>query len=87
MSSINMNLCQYSNAFGVPGKGIHSYRIFGIALLEFIMIIVVAYFLYWLLHKKLGGSYWLYLLSLFILGIIFHRLFCVRTTIDKILFP
>jgi hypothetical protein len=24
---------------------------------------------------------------LFILGIILHRLFCVRTTIDKLLFP
>jgi hypothetical protein len=26
-------------------------------------------------------------LVLFILGIIFHRLFCVRTTVDKLLFP
>ena len=25
--------------------------------------------------------------GLFILGIILHRLFCVRTTVDKILFP
>ena len=27
------------------------------------------------------------LIALFILGIILHRLFCVRTTIDKLLFP
>jgi hypothetical protein len=25
--------------------------------------------------------------GLFILGIILHRLFCVRTTVDKLLFP
>ena len=27
------------------------------------------------------------ILFAFILGIILHRLFCVRTTVDKILFP
>jgi hypothetical protein len=26
-------------------------------------------------------------LALFILGIMLHRLFCVRTTVDKLLFP
>ena len=24
-----MDLCKYKNALGVPGKGIHSYRVFG----------------------------------------------------------
>jgi hypothetical protein len=27
------------------------------------------------------------LIALFVLGIILHRIFCVRTTIDKFLFP
>jgi len=32
-------------------------------------------------------SFFYTLLFLFVLGIILHRLFCVRTTIDKLLFP
>jgi hypothetical protein len=27
------------------------------------------------------------LLFLFLLGIVLHRIFCVRTTVDKLLFP
>jgi hypothetical protein len=27
------------------------------------------------------------LITLFILGIVLHKLFCVKTTIDKLLFP
>ena len=32
-------------------------------------------------------SYYLAVLISFIIGIVVHRLFCVRTTIDKLLFP
>ena len=42
----------------------------------------------YLLHQFIFKSYEYYqvLLGLFLLGIIMHRLFCVRTTIDKYLF-
>jgi hypothetical protein len=78
-----VDLCKYKNMLGVPGKGIHSYRVGGIAITDVIMTIIGA-----LIISYLSGWDFIYtLIGLFILGIILHRLFCVRTTIDKLLFP
>ena len=76
-------LCKYKYALGVPGKGVHSYRLFGVAIVDVVMTVVggclIAWYFKW--------SYIYTTIGLFILGIILHRLFCVRTTVDKILFP
>jgi hypothetical protein len=77
-----MNLCKYKNALGVPGKGIHSYRLFGVAIMDVIMTLIGALIISFLFKIK----FWKCAVVLFILGIILHRLFCVRTTIDKLLF-
>ena len=78
-----MDLCKYKNALGIPGKGIHSYRFFGMAIADIIMTIVGAFIISY--FSKI--SFIKTLLVLFLLGIILHRIFCVRTTIDKLLFP
>ena len=78
-----MSLCKYKNLFGEPGTGVHSYRIFGIAIVDVLLTILVAYIISFLTKF----SFTLTLIILFILGIILHRLFCVRTTVDKLLFP
>jgi hypothetical protein len=78
-----MSLCKYKNALGIPDKGIHSYRMCGIAIFDVIMTIILAF----LISYFFKISFFYTLLFLFILGIILHRLFCVRTTIDKLLFP
>jgi len=77
-----MDLCQYKNIFGEPGQGAHSYRIFDIAIVDVIMTIVGA---------KLISEYYDYnfkntLIILFLTGIILHKLFCVDTTINKLIF-
>jgi uncharacterized membrane protein len=78
-----MDLCKYKNALGIPGKGIHSYRLFGVAIADVIMTIIGA-----LLISFFFKTNFLYtLITLFLLGIFLHRFFCVRTTIDKLLFP
>ena len=78
-----IDLCKYKNALGIPGKGIHSYRLGGIAIADVLMTIIGALFI-----SFVSGWKFIYtLLGLFILGIILHKLFCVRTTIDKLLFP
>ena len=77
-----MNLCKYKNALGEPGKGIHSYRLFGVAIADVIMTIVAAI----LISYFFKLSFLKTLLVLFLTGIVLHRLFCVRTTIDKLLF-
>jgi uncharacterized membrane protein len=77
-----MNLCKYKDALGIPGKGIHSYRIFNIAIADVVMTIIGAYIL-----SLIFKTPFLYtLIALFVLGIILHKIFCVRTTIDKFLF-
>ncbi len=78
-----MNLCKYKNLLGVPNKGIHSYRFMGVAIADVIMTIIGAILISFFLKKSLVYT----CITLFILGIILHRLFCVRTTIDKLLFP
>ena len=79
-----MTLCNYSKLFGEVGKGIHSYRIFNIAIIDVIMTFIGAYLLQLFIFTN--TSYYKIVLSLFLLGIILHRLFCVRTTIDELLF-
>ena len=81
--NFNFDLCQYKNALGVPHQGVHSYRFFGVAIADVLMTIVAA-FIFSYLFK---WSFWITTISLFFSGIILHRLFCVRTTVDKILFP
>jgi len=80
-------LCNYSNIFGTPNEGVHSIRIFNVAVVDVLATVLVA----WLLTKyyvgpKYGLKFWHVLLILLILGFVMHRLFCVRTTFDKMLF-
>jgi len=77
-----MNLCKYKNFLGEPGKGIHSYRLFGVAIADVIMTIIGAYIISFLTN----WNFFYTLIGLFLLGIFLHRLFCVRTTVDKLLF-
>jgi hypothetical protein len=75
-------LCKYKNFFGEPNKGVHKYRLFNIAIVDLVLTILVAY----LISLYFKNSFKYVLLFMFLLGILFHRIFCVRTTIDKILF-
>ena len=75
-------LCQYKDILGKPGQGIHSYRIFNIAYIDVLFTIIGAYIIYLFLPKI---NYFVILILLFLLGIILHKIFCVRTTIDKYL--
>jgi hypothetical protein len=77
-----MNLCKYKNALGVPNNGIHSYRLLNIAIVDVILTIIGSWFISVFFKISLIRS----LIFLFLLGIILHRIFCVRTTIDKLLF-
>ena len=78
-----MDLCKYKDALGIPGQGIHSYRLGGFAIADVIMTIIGAFFISFLTK----WNFWYTLIGFFLLGIILHRLFCVRTTVDKLLFP
>lgn len=76
-------LCPFKNAFGRLGTGIHSYRIMNIAVLDFVVTAVVAYLLSLIFRTRFFPTF----MGFFLFGIVVHRAFCVRTTIDKWVFP
>ena len=79
--------CQYKDIFGKPGQGVHKYRVCNIAIVDVLATIVFASIIdYVFQFMNYNISFWNILISLFLLGIILHRLFCVRTTIDKLIF-
>jgi F0F1-type ATP synthase assembly protein I len=69
--------------FGKSGEGVHAYRIANIAVMDVMVTVIVAV----VLSKIFMISFWKMLVGLLILGIVVHRQLCVRTTIDKWLFP
>ena len=77
-----MNLCKYKNIFGRPKEGVHSYRLFNIAIVDVVLTIIFSMIISYIFKTNI----WITLIILFLLGIILHKIFCVRTTIDKLLF-
>ena len=76
-------LCKYKNIFGKVGQGVHSIRLFDVAVIDVLLTIIVSIVINYLYPKYRL----IYILgSLFIMGMILHRIFCVRTTVDKLLF-
>jgi hypothetical protein len=73
---------EIQNIFGEPGTGVHSYRVFNLAIVDIVLTVLLAYGL----SQYFMWNFLVVLLFLFILGIIMHRLFGVKTTIDKLLF-
>ena len=77
-----MDLCQYSNALGEPGKGFHAPRVAGFAVLDVLGTIILA----WVMQHCTKWSWPTSLVAMFSLGVLCHRLFCVPTTLDRLLF-
>lgn len=78
-----MNLCKHKDALGKLGEGAHQYRIFNIAIVDTLLTVLLAFVI-----AHFSGITLKYVIpGTFIFGIVLHRLFCVRTTVDKLLFP
>ena len=83
MKIFGIDLCRYKDLFGRPREGAHAYRIFDIAVVDVAATVVVAF----IIARIFGVAFWKSLVALFLVGIISHRMFCVRTTVDKWVFP
>ena len=79
---MNNPLCKYKDIFGKPNTGIHRTRFLGVAVADVIMTIIGAVCFAWAFQLP----YVYTIIGFFLLGIAVHRLFCVRTTVDKLLF-
>lgn len=77
-------LCKYKNMIGEPNTGAHAlFRVFDVAMFDVLVVLLgsglLGYYMKWNIPITVGG--------MFVLGIVVHRAFCVRTTVDKWLFP
>jgi len=77
-----MSLCQYKDLFGKPNEGIRKYRIAGIAIFDTLVVLIFTVFISYFTNI----AFYKVFIVIFLAGIISHRLFCVRTGIDKLLF-
>lgn len=75
-------LCKYKNLFGEPRKGIHSIRLFDIAIVDVLLTVLVGFIIAKLTHTNLM----LVLGLLFLLSIFIHKIFCVRTKVIETIF-
>jgi hypothetical protein len=77
-----MDLCQYKNIFGESKTGVHLYRIFNIAIVDLGLTILASYFI--AKYYKMNVFYVFIILML--ISLIIHKLFCVDTTLTKLVF-
>lgn len=75
-------LCKFKNFFGKPGEGVHSYRLANFAIIDVLLTVIFSFFI----AKFFKWDFKLILIGMFLLGIISHRIFCVKTQLDKLLF-
>lgn len=76
-----MNLCLYRNVFGAPGEGVHSLRFLNFAVIDVIFTLIAAYVIsHFSKYSFLWSS-----IALFTLGIFLHHIFCVDTTLAKLI--
>lgn len=79
---MNCPFKKYKDIFGKEGEGIHSIRIFNIAIIDLIFTFLGAF----IISCSFNINFWIIFLILMIFAIIFHRLFCVNTTLNKLIF-
>ena len=82
MKIFGIDLCRYKDIFGRSREGAHAYRVFDIAVVDVTATILLAF----IISRVFSLTFWKSLVALFLIGILAHRAFCVRTTVDKLVF-
>ncbi len=76
-------LCKYKNILGEPNKGWRAkYRFLDISYIDAIVVIIIGFVISKATNYPLSYT----LVALFLLGILVHKLFCVRTRVDRWIF-
>ncbi len=77
-----MSVCifsKYRNFFGVPKEGVHRWRFMGVAVVDYLLTLVVAALTTYISKVPLVLS----TIGWFLLGIFFHAIFGVQTSVIK----
>jgi hypothetical protein len=77
-----MSLCKYRDSFGKVGTGVHSLRLFNIAIVDTLLTLVLAY----IINSYLKSNLLIIFFILLVLSIFIHKAFCVETTLTKMFF-
>ena len=77
-----MSLCKYRDIFGKVGTGVHSLRLFNIAIVDTLLTLVLAY----IINSYLKSNLLIIFFILLVLSIFIHKAFCVETTLTKMFF-
>jgi uncharacterized membrane protein YccC len=76
--------------FGKPGAGVHKYRFLGVAIVDVVATLLVAAMVAFGVSSCANRPLWpvmgVSVFLFFLLGVIMHRIFNVKTTVDKLLF-
>lgn len=75
-------LCKYKHIFGKEGEGAHSIRLFNVAIVDVVFTLLAAFGISYYFHINIYVS----IVGLFVLAIVAHRIFCVNTTVNKLIF-
>ena len=73
--------CPYANSLGKPGEGVH-FHAGGIAVVDLALALLAA----WGLARWFGQPLWAWIAGVLATGVVAHRLFGVRTAVDRALF-
>lgn len=68
--------------FGAENTGVHAVRVMDVAVVDVALTVAVAY----ACSAAWRWPFWYTLLGFMCLGILVHRLFCVNSTINKMIF-
>jgi hypothetical protein len=79
-------LCRFANILGEPGKGMHSLRIGGLAVVDIVLTGLLAFFLARRKGRTSLGLFVAYFILLVLLSILIHTVFCVNTRLNAFLF-
>lgn len=72
---------KYSEIFGKVNTGVHSYRLFNIAIIDLLLTLLAAFIISYYYKKPIVHT----TIFLLLLGVFFHWLFGVNTTINRYL--
>lgn len=74
--------CKYKDIFGKPGEGIHSARFLGMASVDLLGTIIFCC----IVSLIFKSNFFITTICVFLFAVIFHKLFCVDTKLNKMIF-
>ena len=73
--------CKYSDALGVPGEGFHRHYM-GVAIMDLFGTLMICTLIWYFTDI----DFFVIVFIVMLITILLHRLFCVNTTLNKLIF-